>query len=163
MNRIEISVVEHDGEKFFKTGDLLFDQMSAEEEFEGGKLTITRDSQILDQTEEIRYYGTHAATTCFMGLRKLFPDESPGAYAVASLVPEQFEVGDTLVLEINQEGSYANHLRAMVALEAALIGALEENPDGITLGELNNKLPSLVTEQAKSTTGAEIVRFRSKK
>lgn len=163
MNRIEISVVEHEGEKLFKTGDLLFDQMSAEEEFEGGRLTIVRDGQTLDQTDSIRYYGTHAATTCFMGLGKLFPEDSPGTYAVASLIPEQFEVGDTLVLEINQEGSYANHLRAMVAIETALIGALEENPDGITLGELNDKLPGLVTEQTESTKGAEIVRFRSKK
>jgi len=162
VNQIEIHVVDHDGEKLFKTGELLFDQMLAEKEFEGGKLTITRSGQILDETEEISYYGTHGATTCFVGLRKFFPENNFEVHTKASLVPDEFKVGDVLILEINQEGDYAQHLRTLSAFHSALIGTLSENPDGITLGELDKKLPSVLKEEMQTTKRAEIVRFLPK-
>lgn len=159
----EISVVEHEGEKLFSFNDTLFDSLACEYDYLDGALSVIRDGALFDKTMGIEIYGTHGASPCFMGLEKIFADKSAYSYAVGALEPAEFEVADTLVLEIpvplGAEPQFAQFIRARASIQAAMTRAFEEkNP--LTMDELGEKLARGVAANKEEFDRAEVVRFK---
>src|SRR5262245_3386885 len=95
--RIEIDVVEHEGELLFKTEDLLFDQLETEYDFLEGELSIYRGGKLYDKTSHIFVIGTHAAHPAFCGLSQRGKRTGLPEFQLAS---QSFQAGDKLCLDI---------------------------------------------------------------
>lgn len=163
--KIEISVVEHEGERLFKVGEVLFDVLSAELEFAGGKLSVIRNGETFDTTEQIDWFGTHAACVGFYGLKNLFGSGNARARFTPSLIPASFRVGDVIVVEMPDVPCYdfGNKLRTFACALDAARKVFKEKPDGIGLGEFRNRMSDEMVSTVGEFIHAPIVRFRSKK
>ena len=158
--KIRISVVAHKNEKLFKLGKVMFDTLHAHDEFEGGELSVVRDRKIFDKTERIHEVGTHAACTCFCGLKKLLGGRN-SFLGVSELVPENFRVGDILILDVFVPSSFdfINFLRGFACLYGATLQVFHEKSE-MSLGELRERVAKKVATTAKEFSGATIIRFR---
>lgn len=100
-NIFEIKVVDRDGERLFcfSQGDstILFNSLSAYVEFEGGSLALNRNGEAFYQTQDIREFGTHANSTCFV-------DHHGQGKRV--LLAQECENDDVLLLETSNEAPY---------------------------------------------------------
>ena len=91
MTKIEIKLVNYEGELFFEFNGTMFDLLDAFT-LEDGHLTVIRDGKIINSAM-ICLYGTHAASVCFW-----IPTER--RYYPSELFPDDFQVGDILSIEI---------------------------------------------------------------
>ena len=155
-----ISVVDHKNERLFKCDGTLFDLLIASPVFEGGKLSVTRNNTILDQTESIQEVGTHCAITCFCGFKKMFARYYGCTNA---LMPEHFKTGDILTLDIIAPigFNFLDSLKQDAAGMSALTQLLKEKATWSTeelARRRNQKMPGAMKKVSRAT----IIRFRAK-
>lgn len=158
--RIKIGVVEHEGERFFKVDDVIFDLLNAYDEFIGGKLSIVRDGEIIDRTGGIDNIGSHDACPHFCGLDKFFDKEDYRSRSVSSLSPENFQVRDILLLDIpeNLNFDFVRMIKLSAQAFLAIIEAFKEKKE-MNLAELLNSTNEKMASTAGEFARATIVRF----
>ncbi|MCX6767096.1 MAG: hypothetical protein NT170_04990 [Candidatus Moranbacteria bacterium] len=158
---IQILVVDAGGELLFQSGNLLFDYLSAYEEYYGGKLEVMRDGQLYDKTSYISEYGTHGAGPAFVGMKKF------SQFATVLLLPENFVEGDVIFLDIPAIESFVfnRFLRMQNAKYIALMAALKRMPGG---GKIMKLIPVFMEEYKKKyqeflqNPSIDIIRWRNK-
>ena len=160
LQRSEITVVNHEGELLFRTDDLLFDVLNASPEFGGGKLSVYRSGQLLDQTEHICEVGDLVPRYAFCGL-KSSPDAG-SQYSTRGIAANNFQEGDRLVLEIPTNGPWnlANHLRITSGLLNATRAAFDRKREW-KLGDLRKAVNAEMEQNATALASVQIVRFRN--
>lgn len=158
--RIKIGVVEHEGERFFKVDDVMFDLLNAYDEFVGGKLSIVRDGEIIDRTGGIYNIGSHDACPHFCGLDKFFDKEDYRSRSVSSLSPGNFQAGDILLLDIPATLNF--DLVCMIKRSAqsflAILEVFKEKNE-MSLMELRNSMNEKIGNTAGEFSKVTIVRF----
>lgn len=162
--RIRINVVNHESEQLFESGGVMFDLLNARDEFENGQLSIIRDRDVLDRTESIHEVGTHAACTCFCGLKKFFGENDSRSWAISALAPEDFQVGDVLFLDVLAfpNFDFIGFLRQRACLLSATLQAFKEKSE-MNLGELRERVAQEVVTTAEGFASATVVRFRERR
>lgn len=162
--RIRINVVNHESEQLFESSGVMFDLLNAHDEFEKGQLSIIRGGDVLDRTEAIHEVGTHAACTCFCGLKKFFGENNSRSWAVSALAPEDFQAGDILFLDVLAfpNFDFVGFLRQHVCFLSATLQAFNEKSE-INLGELRERVAKEVATTAEGFASATVVRFRERR
>lgn len=157
--RIEIEVIERDGERLFMAPGVMFDRLEATYEYLGGKLSVYRDGELLEETRCIDEYGGHAPILCFQGLTKVLA----GYRGVAAQVTaENFRVGDMLILEIclplDRDFDFAAFIREWAWSHAAHI---RSTPVGETIlvQELCTRVKKEMSRTADEFLRGPVVRF----
>ena len=158
--RIVISVIEPEGEKLFESDGVRFDMLYADQMWKDGKRTIMRDGAVFDQTSYIDEYGTHAACTCFCGLKKI-ANSNP---AVNGVQPCHFNIGDELILEFparpDNEIGFVDHLRESACAISAIYGTLRNDRNQkMTLEELRTRTQERTKKNASHSKQSPIIRF----
>src|SRR3989344_1316829 len=166
LRAFEIGVVDHNNEKLFAVQGTLFDSLNCEYGYIDGSLTVLRKGEVFDRTREIREYGTHGACPCFMGLAKVFGDQNHYGDAVSGLDPENFEVGDVLLLEfpvpLEQDLDFGKAIRASGSMLSAFTHAFD-NKNSLTTPELQERLVAGVQANRQEFFTTEVVRFKASK
>ena len=157
---IKLRVVGVNQELLFKSGDLLFDWLSAQDEYFDGCLTVVREGEVFDQTSCIMESGGHASRPVFMGLRRAKSDE------VSTFVPEDFEEGDVLILEIPPRDNFVftEFLKIQHLQYSSCVSALRKKPSG-TIGEFQPIFAEELQEKAREflqNPSISILRWRSR-
>ena len=161
--KVSIKVVDHDGERLFKTGDTLFDSLSAGEEHCGGVLSIFRDGKLHDKTTYIEWYGTHGACPCFQGFQKPFEGHASPTYEISGVDPEDFKVGDELVLEFDLPLTLAFDFEKNLRFNAGMLSAFVHSFDkkkSLKMPELQKELAKRAGPAVDTAMNAGVVRFR---
>ncbi len=110
--RIELTVVEHDGQKTFEAvyqgktlhfdcfeGDLLDVNLDYGKSLGRPVLKVIRNGEQITESK-IRMYGTHAAGLCFCGgLSKVFDEYIDTIEVAGSLTAEWAQIGDKFIIE----------------------------------------------------------------
>lgn len=122
MSKITVVVVEHEGEKLFQTGEIMFDKLEAAYEFIGGSLVIKRQDQVIAHTLSIYEYGTHASLPMFdFAEDGLWMDEKRREKSFLGMFPqlwpEDFQTGDVLEIETVEDFDYVFFLRKFFVMD----------------------------------------------
>ena len=150
----DLRIVDVDGELFFNIGELFFDRLEAYELFEGGKLVIKRNNEVIDETTDIANWGTHCSCTCFIGLKT--------STAVNAVSADKFQVNDVLSLffSCEEDFDFCSFLKNWYLDRKALINAFRKKPK-TTVGELqkdfSKELVAVVSDEAEMASN--ILRF----
>ena len=163
--RIRISVVKCEGEQLFESGAVMFDLLHAHYKFEKGQLSIIRNGEVIDRTEEIDEFGTHGACTCFLGLKKFFKNEnSYRSKAVSALEPKDFQIGDIIFLDILvfQNFDFVTLLKQSACFQSAISQVFKEKSE-LSFPEMEERLSKEIASTAGGFMEATIIRFREKK
>ena len=159
--RVEIEIIEREGEKLFQTDGVIFDLLDATQEYCDGVLSIYRDGELFDQTDRIEWYGTHGASPCFIGLKKALPNHY---WATSGASASDFEVGDKLVLEmclsLDQNFDFAAYIRLNACGITALHQALPVG-ETVSMEELDKRMSKEMQGSVERFAADPIVRFRS--
>ena len=159
--KIQILVVKVGEELLFQSEDLLFDYLSAYEEYYDGSLEVMRNEQAFDKTSYIAEYGTHGAGPAFVGLKKF------SQFATCLLLPENFQEGDIITLNIPADDNFVfiRFLRIKNAQYVALMASFKRMPGGGKIGEL---IPVYTEEYKKAyrellqNPNIDIIRWKNK-
>lgn len=93
-----------DGQKLFLSQALgfpvLFNQLTAYGEFEGGEILVKRGNEVITQTTSIHSEGTMDATTFFHGLSDEFKDARGNSGKLAELISDDFRTWDEIILDL---------------------------------------------------------------
>ena len=161
--QVNIKVIKHRGEQLFEAEGVRFDSLDAFDEFMGGVLRIYRDGKLHDQTADIDWYGTHGACNCFQGFSKPFEGDTSPRYAISGVGPEDFKVGDELVLEydvpLDQSFDFATFLRVRAGLLSALIHSFDDKKE-LSMKELGEQFGARAGSAVRKKLTARVVRFR---
>ncbi|MBU2036800.1 hypothetical protein KJ866_01150 [Patescibacteria group bacterium] len=99
MNKkVLFKVAEVKGKLMFKTGKLFLSNISAFDFFEGGRLSIYRNGELIDETEAIEYE-TYAACVCFIGLK--------GRNVSSGISCDGFQVGDSISVSFSCKRTFS--------------------------------------------------------
>ena len=157
---LRFPVVKEKDELFFQdSSGLLFDILDAYSLFEGGKLTIFRDDEVLTETRSIREYGGHAATTCFIGHHEIFNN-----YAISNIAAEDLEEGDVVVFEserIPEEFDFVEFLLGHQRTHQTLLDVLRNHPEGVGLETLNREMEQRLEQQPEESQPPTVVRLKN--
>ncbi|HYF05289.1 MAG TPA: hypothetical protein VEA59_03910 [Patescibacteria group bacterium] len=156
--KVNILVVEHEGELLFQLGDLLFDELQAYYEFAEGTLSVFRNGELFDQTSAIYEVGTHASYMAFIGLYKVFSSaRGHGEIAAARL-----QAGDEIVVEFRapQNFDLGRHIRVMAGILGSVHGAFDEQQEwGVR--DLQQRISEDLAQREQELKTVKVVRFRS--
>jgi hypothetical protein len=162
--KVCIRVIEREGEKLFEAAGVFFDNLNADMDFVGGALYIYRDGELFDKTTYIEWYGTHGACPCFQGFRKPFEGDQSPRWAVSGVGPEDFKVGDKLVLEycvpLDMPFDFGKRMRIDAGFLSAFIHSFDEKPS-LTTKELETNMHKNVPSALADSLSAPVVRFRN--
>ena len=158
---IRVDVVRRGGEQLFKCDDTLFDFLQAYENFEGGQLTITRNNEVVDTTQSIRYAGLHGACTCFCGLKKLFGADNSRSGTISGLNPKDFREGDALLIKFLEHPNFnfVHFLKRDTDLASA-IRTVFEKETRMNLDEFRRRVAEEVATDPEEFLGDAVLRFR---
>jgi hypothetical protein len=113
----------------------------------------------------IAWYGTHGACPCFQGFSKPFEGQTSPTSEISGVSPEDFKVGDELVLEfdlpINIEFDFALSLRINAGLLSAFVHSFDEK-NSLNTKELEEQMGKRVGPAMKEVLVAPVVRFHEK-
>ena len=106
----EMTVIDYAGEKLFlhktPTREVLFDALEADYAFFGGSVEVLRDGQPFSKTSSIFERGGHGGGPVFNGLSKIF-----GFYAAENIKAKDLQIGDTVVLDVEQCENYQHYIK----------------------------------------------------